>query len=139
VVAAPPNHPLAKAKSINPKDIANERFLMREKGSGIRISVEERFAENGVNIEPYMELGSTESIKQAVMAGLGISVLPKQSIRIEAKYGHLVILDVEGFPLKRDWYVAWMKDKNLDPSAQAFVEFLKSVDIDRLLAMSDTR
>ncbi|WP_178861695.1 LysR family transcriptional regulator [Thiomicrorhabdus cannonii] len=139
VVAAPPNHPLAKAKSINPKDIANERFLMREKGSGIRISVEERFAEHGVTIEPYMELGSTESIKQAVMAGLGISVLPKQSIRIEAKYGHLVILDVEGFPLRRDWYVAWMKDKNLDPSAQAFVEFLKSVDIDRLLAMSDTR
>lgn len=139
VVAAPPNHRLAKTKNITPLDIANERFLMREKGSGIRMSVEERFAENGVNIEPYMELGSTESIKQAVMAGLGISVLPKQAIRIEAKYGHLVILDVEGFPLKRDWYVAWMKDKNLDPSAQAFIEFLKSVDIDRLLAMSDTR
>ncbi|WP_028486811.1 LysR family transcriptional regulator [Thiomicrorhabdus chilensis] len=139
VVAAPAKHRLSKEKRIPISEIATERFLMREKGSGIRMSVEDRFAENGIIIEPYMELGSTESIKQAVMAGLGISVLPKQAIRIEAKHGHLDILDVEGFPVIRDWYVAKMKDKNLHPAAQAFVDFLNSIDIERLLAMSDTR
>lgn len=139
VVAAPPKHPLSKEKKIPIKALANERFLMREKGSGIRMSVEDKLAENGIELDPYMELGSTESIKQAVMAGLGISVIPKQAIRIETKYRHMDILDVDGFPLTRDWYIAKIQDKNLLPPANAFVEFLQSVDINKLLAMSDTR
>ncbi|MBO1923251.1 LysR family transcriptional regulator [Thiomicrorhabdus sp. 6S3-12] len=139
VVVAHPSHPLAKQKNIAIEDIANERFLMREVGSGIRSSVVEKFGEHGVHIEPYMELGSTESMKQAVMADLGISILPKQAIRIEVKYGHLVVLDVQGFPVIRDWYCAKMKDKTLMPQAQAFADFLQSVDIKKLLAMSDTR
>lgn len=139
LVVAPPKHPLSKEKSITIEQIANEKFLMREKGSGIRQSVVDRFEEHGISIEPYMELGSTESIKQAVMAGLGLSVLPKQAFRIEAKYRHLDVLNVEGFPLIRNWYIAKMQDKHLHPAASAFLEFLKTVDINKLLAMSDTR
>ncbi|MBF6058163.1 MULTISPECIES: LysR family transcriptional regulator [Thiomicrorhabdus] len=139
VVVAHPSHRLSKQKNIAIEDIANERFLMREVGSGIRSSVVEKFAEHDLHIEPYMELGSTESMKQAVMADLGISVLPKQAIRIEVKYGHLVILDVQEFPLIRNWYVARMKDKSLMPPSQAFLDFLQTVDIKKLLAMSDTR
>lgn len=139
VVAAPPKHPLSKEKKILIRDLANERFLMREKGSGIRDSVMERFEENGLHIVPYMELGSTEGIKQAVMAGLGISVLPKQAIRLETRYRHMDILNVEGFPVTRDWYVVKMTSKTLIPSADAFLEFLKSIDVNKLLAMSDTR
>ncbi len=139
VVAAPPKHPLSKEKKILISDLANERFLMREKGSGIRDSVMERFEENGLHIVPYMELGSTEGIKQAVMAGLGISVLPKQAIRLETRYRHMDILNVEGFPVTRDWYVVKMTSKTLIPSADAFLEFLKSIDVNKLLAMSDTR
>ncbi|BCN92515.1 LysR family transcriptional regulator [Thiomicrorhabdus immobilis] len=139
VVAAPPKHHLSKEKKIPIQDIANERFLMREKGSGIRDSVMDRFEENGIHVEPYMELGSTESIKQAVMAGLGISVLPKQAIRLETRYRHIDVLDVEGFPVTRDWYVAKMTGKALTPASEAFLDFLKNVDINKLLVMSDTR
>ena len=139
VVAAPPKHRLAKEKKIPISELANERFLMREKGSGIRDSVEERLLENGIELKPYMELGSTESIKQAVMAGLGISILPKQAIRLETRYRHIDVLDVEGFPVTRDWYVARMSGKSMVPAAEAFLEFLKTVDINKLLVMSDTR
>ncbi len=139
VIAAPPKHRLSKEKKIPLAELANERFLMREKGSGIRDSVMERFEEDGIIIEPYMELGSTESIKQAVMAGLGISVLPKQAIRLETRYRHMDVLDVEGFPVTRDWYVAKMSKKSMVPAAEAFLDFLQSVDINKLLAMSDTR
>ncbi len=139
VMIAPPNHPLAKNKQIPLSDIVNEKFLMRESGSGIRIALEERLAQENYVIQPYMELGSTESIKQGVMAGLGISVIPRHAVRIEAKYGHLTVLDVQGFPLSRDWYIAKMQDKVLMPPAVAFLDFLKSVDINKLLVMSDTR
>lgn len=139
VVAAPPKHRLSKEKKIPISDLVSEKFLMREKGSGIRDSAMALFAEHGLEIQPYMELGSTESTKQAVMAGLGISVLPKQAIRLETRYRHIDILDVEGFPLMRDWYVAKMTGKSLTPAAEAFLEFLKTVDINKLLVMSDTR
>lgn len=139
VVVAPPQHALSKKRDIPVEALANERFLMREKGSGVRISCEERFEQDGVHIEPYMEMGSTEAIKQAVMAGLGISILPKQAIRLETRYGHMDVLDVIGFPLTRDWYVAKMSSKVLPPAAEAFLEFLKTVDINKLLIMSDTR
>lgn len=139
VVAAPPKHRLSKEKKIPISDLVNEKFLMREKGSGIRDSAMALFSEQGLEVQPYMELGSTESTKQAVMAGLGISVLPKQAIRLETRYRHIDILDVEGFPLMRDWYVAKMTGKSLTPAAEAFLEFLKTVDINKLLVMSDTR
>ncbi|WP_019557149.1 LysR family transcriptional regulator [Thiomicrorhabdus arctica] len=139
VVVAPPQHALAKRRNIPVDVLANERFLMREVGSGVRISCEERFSQDGVKIEPYMEMGSTEAIKQAVMAGLGISILPKQAIRLETRYGHMDVLDVDGFPLTRDWYVANKSNKVLPPAAEAFLEFLKSVDVNKLLVMSDTR
>lgn len=139
VVVAPPQHALSKKRDIPVEALANERFLMREKGSGTRVSCEDRFAQDGIHIEPYMEMGSTEAIKQAVMAGLGISILPKQAIRLEVRYGHMDVLDVVGFPLTRDWYAAKMSSKVLPPAAEAFLEFLKSVDINKLLIMSDTR
>ncbi len=139
VVVAPPQHALSKKRDIPVEELANERFLMREKGSGIRMSCEDRFTQDGIHIEPYMEFGSTEAIKQAVMAGLGISILPKQAIRLETRYGHMDVLDVVGFPLWRDWYVANMSSKVLPPAAEAFLEFLKTVDINKLLVMSDTR
>ncbi|GKT12006.1 MAG: LysR family transcriptional regulator, low CO2-responsive transcriptional regulator [Thiomicrorhabdus sp.] len=139
VVVAPSKHHLSKKSNISIANIAHENFLVREKGSGSRLAMEERFTQDSVKIEPYMELGSTESIKQGVMAGLGLSVLPMHAIRIEAKYGHLEILDVKGFPLKRDWFAAKSQDKVLTPPAAAFLDFLKTTDINKLLAMSDTR
>lgn len=139
VVVSPPKHPLVKEKNIPLEEIAQERFLMREAGSGIRDATEALFEQKGIELNPYMELGSTEAIKQAVMAGLGISILPQYAIRIEKRYRHLETLDVEGFPIKRTYYIARMNTKATTPITESFLDFVQSVDIPKLLAMSDTR
>jgi DNA-binding transcriptional LysR family regulator len=139
VVVAPPLHPLRKEHNIPLIQLKDERFLMREEGSGIRDSVQNLFNEHNILLTPYMELSSTEAVKQAVMAGLGISVLPQYAIRIEKRYQHLEILNVASFPIKRQWFIAHMDNKALTPVAEAFLEFIHSIDIKKLLAMSDTR
>jgi DNA-binding transcriptional LysR family regulator len=105
VLVAPPHHPLVKKRKIPLKQLEQERFLTREEGSGIRDSVENPFKEHGMTLTPYMEGGSTETAKQAVMAGLGIAVLPQYAIRLEKRYRHVEVLDVEGFPIQRKWYI----------------------------------
>ncbi len=71
-----------------------------------------------------MELGSSEAIKQGVMARLGISVLSRHNLRLELAGGYIEILDVKGFPLKRRWYAVHLKGKHLSPTARAFLDFL---------------
>lgn len=124
VIAANPHHPLAGAKAISLERLAAERFLVREPGSGTRIALERLFAENSLAIQPYMELGSTEAIKQAVMAGLGLSILPLTCMELELVTGRLVVLDVQGFPLLRRWNVAHLKGKTLSKVARTFLDCL---------------
>jgi len=124
VVVANPNHPLAKQKSISLKQLGKERFLVRESGSGTRLAVERLFAEQGLEIQPYMELGSSEAIKQAVMAGLGISVLSRHNLRLELAGKHIAILDVKGFPLFYRWYAVHLKGKKLSLASRTFLDFL---------------
>ena len=81
--------------------------------------------ENGYAINPYMELGSAEAIKQGVMAGLGISALSLHNLRLEIAAGQIVVLKVEGFPLRRRWNVIHRKGKRLSPAALGFIEFLQ--------------
>lgn len=125
-VVASPNHPLANKRKISLKQLTEERFLVRESGSGNRKVVEELFEKEGLSINPYMELGSAEAIKQGVMAGLGISALSLHNLRLEIAAGQVVVLKVEGFPLRRRWNVVHRKDKNLSPAATSFVEFLQA-------------
>ena len=124
VVVANPDHPLTKCKDITFKQLHKERFLMRESGSGTRLAIERLFAEQGLDIQPYMELGSSEAIKQAVMAGLGISVLSRHNLRLELAGDYISILDVKGFPLFYRWYAVHLKDKKLPSAAQSFLDFL---------------
>jgi DNA-binding transcriptional LysR family regulator len=124
VVAAPPGHPLSSMRNITLEQLSKERFLVREPGSGTRQTVDRLFAEQGVTITPYMELGSSEAIKQGVMAGLGISVLSRHNLRLELAGNYLAILDVEGFPLKRRWYAVHLKGKKLSLAAQTFLDFI---------------
>jgi len=124
VVAAPPEHPLAGEKNISLARIQQERFLVREPGSGTRMAVDRLFAEHGLVIEPYMELGSSEAIKQGIMAGLGIAVLSRHDLRLELPGSHIRILEVDGFPLQRRWYAAYLKGKKLSRVARAFLDFL---------------
>lgn len=97
---------------------------MREAGSGTRLAIERIFAEQGLEIQAYMELGSSEAIKQAVMAGLGISVLSRHNLRLELAGDYISILDVKGFPLFYRWYAVHLKGKKLSLVAQTFLQFL---------------
>jgi DNA-binding transcriptional LysR family regulator len=124
VVVANPEHPLARKRSIPLRRLAEERFLLRERGSGTRLALEKLFAAEAVKLEPYMELGSSEAIKQAVMGGLGISVLSTYALRLELARSHLVVLNVKGFPLERRWYAVHLRAKQLSLVARSFLDFL---------------
>lgn len=124
VVLAARNHPLATKKRIAPQRLEEEQFLMREPGSGTRLATEQFFRERGLKLKVRMELGSNEAIKQAVAGGLGIAVLSAHTLALERSIDELVILDVEGFPIRRHWYLAYPKDKQLSVVALAFLEFM---------------
>ncbi|VAW59986.1 RuBisCO operon transcriptional regulator CbbR [hydrothermal vent metagenome] len=123
-IVAPADHPLANRKNITIKDLASQRFLIRESGSGTRYVFDKLLQKHGVKIEPYMELGSSEALKQAVMAGLGIAVLSLHSVQLERDVNKLTVLDVEGFPLKRRWYAVHLKGRKLSLVARTFLDFI---------------
>jgi DNA-binding transcriptional LysR family regulator len=124
VVVAPVDHPLANQKAIPLEKLADLSMLVREPGSGTRMAAERLFAEHGVTMKVRMELGSNEAIKQAVIGGLGISVLSRHTLSSEAKGGTLTLLDVQGFPIKRHWYVVYPEGKQLSIVAQTFRDYL---------------
>lgn len=128
VIVAAPSHPLAKEKNIPVERLLSEPFVVREKGSDTWNSMEEGFAGrldlNKIHIA--MEIKSTETIKQAVIAGIGISFLSAHTISLERKAESLAILDVAGFPVMLNWYVVHRRNKRLPPVALAFKNFLMS-------------
>lgn len=124
VLIASPTHPLANKRRIKLGQLATESFLIREEGSGTRASMERIFREHGVPIRVSMEVSSNETIKQAVMANMGISFISSHTVALELAAGKLVILDVVGLPLVRDWYVIHLRDKRLTLIPAAFRTFL---------------
>lgn len=122
LVLAPVNHPLAKEKNIPISRLANEAFIMREPGSGTRRAVQELFDRNDVQVKVKLELGSNEAIKQAIAGGLGISVLSRHTLMPYAE--DLTILDVEQFPIKRDWYMVYPNGKQLSIVGRTYFEYL---------------
>ncbi len=125
VLLAPANHPLKDRKNIPLARLADEPFLMREPGSGTRMAAERLFAEQGIKLKVRMELGSNEAIKQAIVGGLGISVLSKHTLSLDAPMGQLAMLDVQGFPIERQWYAAYPAGKQLSIVARTFLDYLK--------------
>jgi LysR family transcriptional regulator, low CO2-responsive transcriptional regulator len=124
VIVASPNHPLAGKRHIKLAQLAEEAFVVRERGSDTWNSMEEGFAGRLTNLKIAMEIKSTETIKQAVIAGMGIAFLSAHTISLELQVGNLVVLDVEGFPVMLNWYVVHRKNKRLPPVAVAFKQFL---------------
>ncbi len=124
VMVASPEHPLAKMRDIPLARVASEPFLVREAGSGTQQAVNRLFASQGLAPNFSMELGSAEAIKHALMAGLGVSVLSMNNLELELAAGRLVVLDVEGFPLKRAWYAVYPRGKHLSLVARTFLDFL---------------
>jgi len=124
VIVAAPDHPLARRRRIPLAVLARERFVVREKGSDTRNSMEDAFGRRLPKLDVAMEITSTETIKQAVIAGMGISFLSAHTISMELRVRSLVVLDVQGFPLLLDWYVVHRENKRLPPVALAFKRFL---------------
>ena len=123
---APANHPLANRKRVPLKRFAEEQMLLRERGSGTRMATERLFRDNGIVIKARMEIGSNEAIKHAVAGGLGVTVISTHALTLEPLHGQLVVLDVEGFPIQRSWYVVHPGNKQLSVVAQTFFEYLQS-------------
>jgi LysR family transcriptional regulator for metE and metH len=132
IIIAPPDHPLAQRKGLKLIDLAAESFLVREPGSGTRLLMQ-RFLDDAV-FQPKigMEIDSNETIKQAVMAGLGIAFISGHTVASEIVHGRLIALDVEGLPMIRQWFVVRRLDKHLLPPAQALLDFL-SIEAGRFL------
>jgi DNA-binding transcriptional LysR family regulator len=120
VVIAPPDHRLAAQSAITGAELGEETLVVREPGSGTRAAMERYFADLGVEYRPGCELSTNEAIKQAVQAGLGLGIVPAQTIELEQHAGRLAILRVEGFPIIRHWFVVHRTDKRLSSAAQAF-------------------
>lgn len=124
VLVARPDHPLAGQARLGMADVARYPFLMRESGSGTRLAAERAFEEAGARPSAQIELGANESVKQGVMAGLGLSVLSRATVRLELDHGYLTELDVAPFPIIRHWHVAWPEGKNQSIAARAFLKGL---------------
>lgn len=124
VMVAPPDHPLARRKNLPFSALADYSFVVREEGSGTRASMQRLFEENHTPLKIVMALPSNETIKQAVMAGMGLSFLSMRTIRHELASGHIALLNVQSLPQMNHWYVTHLKHKKLSPAAAAFKEFL---------------
>jgi DNA-binding transcriptional LysR family regulator len=124
VIVAAPDHRLAGRRRIPLAVLARERFVVREKGSDTWNSMEDAFGRRLPKLNIAMEITSTETIKQAVIAGMGVSFLSAHTISMELRVRSLVVLDVQGFPLLLNWYVVHRENKRLPPVALAFKRFL---------------
>ncbi|MEZ5921879.1 MAG: LysR family transcriptional regulator [Parvularculaceae bacterium] len=124
IMIAPPDHPLAARKRIKLADLADETFLLREEGSGTRSMLEELFAENRIIHRAGMEIGSNETIKQAVMAGIGVALISAHTVSAEIADGRLARLCVSGTPVMRKWLVVKRTERRLSPAGHALWDFL---------------
>lgn len=123
-IVAPPDHPLARRKNLDFNAMADYSFVVREEGSGTRAAMQRLFEEHQTPLKVAMELPSNETIKQAVMAGMGLSFLSMRTMRHELAGGYLALLDVQGLPQVNHWYVTHLNSKKLSPAAKAFKSFL---------------
>jgi DNA-binding transcriptional LysR family regulator len=133
VIVTPPDHPLVKAGRAPAAALADYEFLIREEGSGTRAAMEKFFADHRLEPRVAMEMTSNETIKQAVMAGMGISFLSLHTIGLELKAGLIAVPDIEDLPLAKRWYIVNTLAKTLSPAAEAFRYFMLE-EAERFLA-----
>jgi DNA-binding transcriptional LysR family regulator len=127
VVIAAPDHPLAQAARGGPLPaslLAEQLFLIREAGSGTREVGERALAERGIQMLRSVELGSTEAIKQAVAAGLGVAIISQATIEDQLSLNKLVILPVSGLDIRRTFTRVRLAGRTPSPAARAFDELL---------------
>jgi DNA-binding transcriptional LysR family regulator len=124
VLVAAPSHRLAGRKEVPIEELGREHFLLRESGSGTRAALERALQEADIPLQVSMQVGNNSAIKQGVAAGLGIALISRVAIDMELETHRLTILDVEGFPIVRQWRIVHLKDKYLSATTRAFKSFL---------------
>lgn len=124
VFICPPGHPLLADESHSVEALAPYPFLVRESGSGTRHAMEAFFEAHRFEPRTTMEMSSNETIKQAVMAGMGISFVSLHTVGLELKTGLLQRVEIEGTPVMRTWNVVNLQAKLLSPAAEAFRYFI---------------
>lgn len=125
VVLACRDHPLAGEKDIPFARLASEPFVLREPGAGSRMITLRLFARHGLAPKIRMELSSDEAVREAILAGLGVSILPRYTVGLDPVLTKLVCLDVEGFPLESHWHFVYPVGKRLSAAAHAFMDFAR--------------
>jgi DNA-binding transcriptional LysR family regulator len=123
-IIASPEHPLARRRGIPASLLAGEEFIVREPGSGTRAAMEHYFREHHLAPPRVMEMTSNETIKQAVIANMGIAFLSLHTCGLELETGQLVALDVVDLPLVRRWHIVNLRGKPLSPAAEALRYFV---------------
>ncbi len=124
VVVAPVAHPLCGERGITLPRLVRERFIVREASSDTRIALTDVLGRHDAQLNVVLEVKSTETIKQAVIAGMGVAFISGHTVSRELRDGSLVSLDVQGFPVRLNWYLVQRRNKRLPPVALAFREFL---------------
>lgn len=114
-----------KTKNLK-KILENSPLIFREKGSGTRQIMEKFLDSNNILLQKKLELTSNEAVKQALIAGLGYSIMPLIGIKNELQNKDLVIIPIKGLPLNSTWSLIWQKEKIHSPIAAAFLDYLKT-------------
>ncbi|MHB1415171.1 MAG: LysR family transcriptional regulator [Chloroflexota bacterium] len=130
VLIVPAEHPLAKEPSLSVADLAREPFIIRERGATTRAVVEQEMSRLGVQLNVTMEVGDNEAVKQAVAAGLGVSILSEFTIATELALGRIAQLQIAGAHFRRDFYLLWHKDKYRTKTVRQFLDYLTTVVAD---------
>jgi DNA-binding transcriptional LysR family regulator len=123
-IVAAPEHALARRKNVDFTALGAYEFVVREDGSGTRAAMQRLFDDHHTPLKVVMEVPSNETIKQAVMAGMGLSFLSMRTVRHELASGRLALLEIQGLPQINHWYVTHLSSKKLSPAALAFKDFL---------------
>lgn len=114
------------SKNILKKEIAKLPMLYREYGSATRTAMENYMDSQGIPNIKRLELTSNEAIKQAIIAGLGYSIMPLIGVKNELETGDIKIIKAKGLPIITNWNLIWLKSKRLSPASEAYVEYLRS-------------
>ncbi len=127
VLIAPVNHPLTlQPQPASIDQLMQYGFVVREPGSGTRLAMERFFNERDKTLNTNMEMNSNDAIKQSVQAGLGLGVVSIHTLEHELAEKRLVLIDAEGFPIRRRWYLVQARNKRLSPLAERFREYILS-------------
>lgn len=126
VAIVSPDHPILARGRLCTRDLASVPFICREPGSGTRDVIEAELERHGLSLEPVMALGSTEAVKNAVSAGLGLAIVSRLAVELELSVGRLTQLAIEDLSIRRALHLVQLRGKQASPAAQAFIALLRA-------------